>query len=98
MNIFIRVETVEGEESNWLSGITEEEMRLLEPLLLEVKDQGGYFPTGQFLMKGEPRPEILYSSFPGWSILKGRLPEPRSGIKRILEVHVFREDPISLYM
>ena len=98
MTILVKVETQEGEESTWMSGITPSEMTILEPLLIEIKNNGGYFPTGRYLVDGDPKPELLYSDYPGWNILKGRLPRPSSGIKQILEIHVFYEDPISLYM
>ena len=96
MNLLVRVDSREGEESTWMTYITEEELRKLRPLLDELKKNSGYFPTGTYL-EDEPKPEILYSGYEGWNILKGRLPTPISGFKRILEIHVYN-DPISLYM
>jgi hypothetical protein len=78
--------------------ISKKELRLLKSLLIELKKNNGYFPTLQFLKDNDPKPEILYSDYPGWNILKSRLPTPVSGFKRILEVHVFGNSPKSLYM
>ena len=98
MNIIIRVEAEDGEESLWMSGIKSEELDEMTPLLLEIQKNNGYFPTGKFRNENDPKPEILYSGYSGWKTLVSRLPTPSSGIKRILEIHVYREDPISLYM
>ena len=97
MNILIKVDSKEGEESTWVTYITTEELLKLKPLLREIKNNNGYFPTSFYLNDEDPKPEILYSGFEGWNILKGRLPTPTSGFKRITEIHVY-DNPISLYM
>jgi len=96
MNLLIKVDAREGEESTWMTYITKEELHILKPLLLEIKNHEGYFPTGQYL-EDEPKPELLYSGYQGWNILKGRLPTPISGFKRITEIHIY-DEPSSLYM
>ena len=97
LTLVIKVETIDGEESTWLTGINQDELETLKPLFNEIKKNNGYFPTGKFLKEPDPKPEILYSSFPGWSILTSRLPTPSSGFKQITEVHIMKS-LISLYM
>lgn len=98
MNIVIRVDAEIGEESTWVSEIKSEEFDEIVPLLLEIKKNDGYFPTGKFRKDDDPKPEILYSGYSGWKNLISRLPTPSSGIKRISEIHIYKENPISLYI
>lgn len=98
MKIQVLVEARYGEESNWISDVSEEELNLLNPLLAEIERRRGYYPTGEYYIFPDPKPEDLYSSFPGYEILKRILPTPTHGFGRISEVHVFTVDPISLYI
>lgn len=98
MYIFIRVDAREGEESGWLTEISVEEANILWGLLKEIEKNSGYFPTPNHIKEGDPRPDLLYSSWPGWNSLVTRLPTPVSGYHKITEVHVFQEAPTSLYM
>lgn len=97
MTIIIKVDCEIGEESVSINLITSEELRILNSLLLEIRNNSGYFPTGKFLISPDPSPEVLYSQYPV-NLLKGYLPSPVNGIKRILEINVFSENPITLYM
>ena len=97
--MIIKADVPEGEEGTWMTEIGDKELKNLLPLLQEIKRNGGYFSTGQFYVEPDPKPEILYSHFPGWSSLISRLPTPKTGIRRILEVHFFPSVPVkSLYM
>lgn len=97
--IIISVECKEGEECTKLTEINESELGNLWPLLNYIKfNYSGYFATGNYLKKKDPSPNILYSNLTGWKELITRLPEPISGIKRISEIKVFSETPVSLYM
>ena len=97
--IIIKADVPEGEEGTWMTRIEERELHDLLPLLEEIKRNEGYFPSPVFRVEPDPKPEILYSHFPGWSSLISRLPTPKTGIRRILEVHFFpSEDVKSLYM
>ena len=98
MKIQVLVEARYGEESNWLSDVTEEELNLLNPLLAEIERRRGYYPTGDYYTYPDPKPEDLYGSYPGLQILRRMLPTPIHGFGRISEVHVFTVDPISLYI
>jgi len=97
-SIIIKVDSKEGEESLWFSYISEEELIEMGPLINEIIKNGGYFPTGSYIGNDDPRPDVLYSGLPGWKILTSRLPTPLSGFKKILEIHVFKDNPNSLYM
>lgn len=98
MKIQILVEARYGEESNWVSDISEEEFVLLNPLLADIEARRGYFPTGDYYEYPDPNPYDLYSQYPGLGILKRLLPTPIHGFGKISEIHVFKDDPISLYL
>lgn len=98
MKILILVESRVGEESMWVSDITEEEMNKLEPLLYEIKNRNGYYPTGDYYVFPDPKPEELYKNFDGFEILRTRLPTPINGFGKIREVTVMTGDSYSLYM
>ena len=96
MFILIKVDAREGEESCWLTEIRETELEEMRDLILEIQKNSGYFPTRT--TEDDPRPDLLYSGFPGYNNLVSRLPTPISGYKKIVEIHIFYETPISLYM
>jgi hypothetical protein len=98
MKILILVESRIGEESMWVSDITEEEMSKLEPLLYEIQKRNGYYPTGSYYTSPDPKPEELYKYFDGFEILRTRLPTPINGFGKIREVTVMTGDSYSLYM
>jgi hypothetical protein len=98
MYFLIKVDSREGEESCWFSEISEKELAEMKELISEIRKNSGYFPTQNHIEDGDLRPDLLYSNYPGWKSLITRLPTPDSGFHKITEIHVFREDPISLYM
>lgn len=98
MKIQITVDCEPGEECTWVSDITREEMEILDPLLMEIKKRNGYYPTEKFLDPSDPKPEELYSMFPGFEILRRRLPSPLSGIGKIREIDVFTGEIFTLYI
>ncbi len=98
MFILIKVDAREGEEGSWVTEIEEKEACKVWKLLKEIEKNSGYFPTPNHIKEGDPRPDLLYSGWSGWNSLITRLPTPVSGFHRIVEAHIFREAPISLYM
>ena len=84
MTMIIAVECNPGEESISRVTISTEELNILNTTLLEIQKHGGYYPTGNYYVPGNPSPEDLYSSFEGFS--------------RISDIEVFSESPITLYM
>ena len=96
--IILKVDAVEGEESTWVSKISEEELTEMKSLLEAIFKNNGYFPTDNKCEEGDPRADLLYSSYPGWKSLITRLPTPISGYRKIVEIHVFSGAPTSLYM
>ena len=98
MKIQVLVEARYGEESSWVSDISEEELNLLNPLLADIENRKGYFPTGDYYEYPDPSPYELYSQYPGLEVLKKILPTPIHGFGKISEIHVFTVDPISLYI
>lgn len=99
MKIQVSVECRYGEESTWVSDINQEEFDALNPVLAEIEQRRGYFPTGDYYVSPDPKPEELYSHHQfGWTVLNRILPSPIHGFGKINEVHVFMNDPISLYI
>lgn len=97
--LIITVDCLEGEEGTKLTEITDQELNLVWPLLNYIKNEfSGYFSTGSYYNSEDPNVFDLYSHLLGWKELITRLPEPTSGIKKILEVKVFSENPVILYM
>lgn len=96
--IVILVDGEVGEETIKMSEITYEQFVKIQPLTLEIKKYAGYYPTGDYYDPEEPGPEELYGSFPGFDMFERFLPSPDSGFGKILEINVFQEDPITLYM
>lgn len=95
MQILFIVDCHEGEESRWLSEINEEELNLITPLLEKIKENDGYFPTGQFIYPGESNIEAMYGHLEGFRIINRFLPTPIHGFSKIEEVLLFTQDPIS---
>lgn len=99
MKIVVIVDCEIGEESIKISEVTPDFMNTINDLLLYIKKLGGYYPTGDYYEEGEMQdPELLYREFSSFRLLDEILPEPTHGFKKILEIHVFKEGPISLYM
>lgn len=96
----IEVDCDEGEENISITEISLNELNQVNPLLLDIRENQGYYPTGDFLVYPDPSPEEFYGTRfrESFDILESRLPCPKSGFKRILEIKVFSEPPISLYM
>lgn len=96
----VEVDCNEGEENISVSEISLTELNQVNPLLLDIREHQGYYPTGDFLVYPDPSPEELYGSrFKDvFDILETRLPCPKSGFKRIIEIRVFSEPSSSLYM
>lgn len=97
MTIVIKAEYSPGEEITKMSEITVGEMEVLEPLIDRIYNNSGYFPTGSKYNLGEPSIEELYGDCIGIVDFMTRIPDDRD-IEKITEIHVFREEPISLYM
>jgi len=91
--ILVKVLCLEGEESLTINTVNDLDMESLNPLLLDIKQRGGYFPTGKFYQAGMPSPVQLYSHFLGWDIFRSILPQPVSGINKIIRVELFNGEP-----
>ena len=87
----IEVDCDEGEENISITEISLDELNQVNPLLLDIRENQGYYPTGDFLVYPDPSPEEFYGTRfrESFDILESRLPCPKSGFKRILEIKVF---------
>jgi hypothetical protein len=98
MVIVIKVDCNPGEEETTVTEITEQELNEMVPLINEIRNNSGYFPTGTKIHFEDPSIQDLYGRFPGIENFISRIPCPISGIERISEIHVFSEALSSLYM
>lgn len=96
--VIIKVSCIKGEESTSVVTLSDLDMELIEPILMDIKSRRGYFPTGKYVQPGYPTPKDLYRHYPGWDIFSTILPEPLSGFPQISEVRVYRDDPMILDM
>jgi len=97
--IFIaKTDSREGEESFWISEISKEILDTLTPLLIELKNNNGYFPTGDNIIPGETNISDLYGKFDTLQELINRLPTPIHGFLRIEEINVIEGNVSTLYM
>lgn len=96
--VIIKVSCAKGEESTSVVTLSDLDMELIEPVLMDIKSRRGYFPTGKYVQPGYPTPKDLYRHYPGWDILSTILPEPLSGFPQISEVRVYRDEPMVLDM
>lgn len=95
MRLIVSVNCNDGEESNWISDVNEEELLTLSDLFLKIKENQGYFPTGKYLQKvieeQGPTPESLYGNLDGYRIINKFLPTPINGFFAIREVTVIND-------
>jgi hypothetical protein len=98
MVIVIKADCNLGEEGTTMTEITEQELNEMVPLINEIRNNSGYFPTGSKMHYEDPSIQDIYGKFPGIENFISRIPCPISGIERISEIHVFSEAPSSLYM
>lgn len=96
--VIIKVLCLKGEESTSVVTLSDLDMKLIEPILIDIKSRRGYFPTGKYVKQGYPTPSDLYRHYPGWDILSTILPEPTSGFPQISEVKVYKDEPLVLDM
>jgi hypothetical protein len=96
--VIIKVSCLKGEEGISVVSLSDLDMELIEPVLLDIKSRRGYFPTGKFVQSGCPTPKDLYGHYSGWDILSTALPKPLSGFPQISEVKVYKDEPMVLDM
>lgn len=87
-----------GEDAVSVVRVSDMDMVVLEPMLLDIKAHQGYYPTGKYVRVGQPTPRDLYHHHLGWDVFESILPKPISGFSNILSVSVFREEPMKMDM
>lgn len=84
--ILIEVDCEPGEEYLRLSEISEEEFRTIEPLINCIMENGGYYPTGDFV-RGY-LPESIYQHQEIQDLFEKFLPMPKQGFSNILNIEI----------
>lgn len=96
--MIIEVACNSGEESISINSVSDLDISVLEPMLLDIKSHCGYYPTGSYIRQGQPTARDLYRSYQAWDIFESLIPKPKSGFSTILSVKLFREKPMKMDM
>lgn|SRR5574344_7210 len=96
--IIIRVACRDGEDSMSYNTIEDDDISVLNPLLQDIKEHRGYFPSGSFIEPDKPSAKDLYDNYVGWDILGSILPKPKSGIIAIIDIMLYKENPLIIDM
>ena len=81
-----------------ISKVSDYDMEILEPLLLDIKSHCGYYPTGKFKKMGKPSARELYHNYVGWDVFESLVPKPISGFSSIIKVSLFKDEPYKMEM
>jgi hypothetical protein len=87
-----------GEESISINNVSDLDISVLEPMLIDIKNHRGYYPTGSYIRPGQPTARDLYRSYQAWDIFESLIPKPRSGFSTILSIKLFKEKPLEMDM
>lgn len=96
--VIIKVFAKEGEQDLSVSNVSREDLELLSPLIIEIRNHKGWFPHNMVGPERFPTAEELYCRFPALEILNSMVPEPLSGFNTIIFMKVFSEDPQEIVM
>lgn len=94
--IIILVDARQGEDKWAVDEVSELDLKVMEPLLVEIKKNGGYYPTEGRNQPGAPNARDLYHGYEGWNVLDSIVPRPLSGFTRIIEIRLFRGESMVL--
>ena len=87
-----------GEDCVSVVKVSDTDMIVLEPMLLDIKAHQGYYPTGKYVRADRPSARELYRKHQGWDVFEYIILRPLSGFSNILSVSLFREDPMRMDM
>ena len=96
--MIIQVACNSGEESISINNVSDLDISVLEPMLIDIKNHRGYYPTGSYIRPGHPTARDLYRSYQAWDIFESLIPKPRSGFSTILSIKLFKEKPLEMDM
>lgn len=96
--MIVRVLAEPGEESITVSSVSDTDMEILEPMLLDIRNHRGFYPIGKGRRPGEPSAKELYHNYVGWDVFESLRPNPVSGFSTIISVSVYREEPMKMEM
>ena len=87
-----------GESNIAITDVSDTDMEVLEPMLLDIQQHRGYYPTGGMCKRGQPTARDLYRKHQGWDVFESIVPRPPSGVNRIISVRLFRQEPLKMEM
>ena len=87
-----------GEDCISIATVSDTDMEVLEPMLVDIKNHRGYYPTGKAIKKGRPTARDLYHNYQGWDVFESIIPRPLSGFSTILSVSLYKEEPLRMQM
>lgn len=94
----VKVLGSEGEENMSIAQVSDYDMEVLNPMLLDIRSRNGYYPSGKYLRPGNPTPRDLYRKYPGWEIFQSIIPHPLSGFSHITEIELYEGEPLKMTM
>jgi hypothetical protein len=87
-----------GEECVSIASVSDTDMEVLEPMLIDIKNHRGYYPVGRARRPDKPTARDLYHNYQGWDVFESIRPQPLSGFTTILSVSLYREEPLRMQM
>ncbi len=96
--IIVTVACEAGEENMSIASVSDTDMEVLEPMLVDIKNHRGYYPVGKCRKLGEPTARDLYHNYVGWDVFESIRPNPISGFSTILSVSIYKEQPLKMEM
>ena len=79
--------------------VSDVDMEVLEPLLEDIKNHRGFYPTGRLpIIKAGISARDLYHDHIGWDVFESIVPRPVSGFNTIISVQLFKDTPLKMDM
>ena len=96
--MIVQVAGEEGEECISINTVSDTDMEVLEPMLMDIREHRGYYPTGKYRKPGEPTARDLYHHHVAWDVWESIIPRPISGFSTIISVKLYKEKPLKMNM
>lgn len=81
-----------------INTVSDTDMEVLEPLLMDIREHQGYYPKGKYQRPGNPTARDLYRKHEAWDIFESILPKPPSGFPAVISVELYSQVPLKMEM
>lgn len=97
--VIIQVDSINGEEGISINKLSDLDLQILEPMILDIQSHRGHYLKGRPRRKSyEPTARELYRHHAGWDIFESILPSPKSGFTTVYHIHIFKDEPLKIEM